>query len=77
MQSASQLVEKPLFGEKAFRFAGGVRGGGRPLVLNRMPANACRRRLRRTAAAFWTAKQTKKRGIVQAVEKVRRAFSTA
>ena len=29
MQSASQLVEKPLFGEKAFSFAGGVRGGKR------------------------------------------------
>ncbi len=33
--------------------------------------------MHREAAAFWAAKQTKKRGIVQAVEKVRRTFSTA
>ena len=39
---AAQLVEKPLFGGKAFRFAGGVRGGGSPLVLNRMPAKGLR-----------------------------------
>ena len=31
-----------LFGEKAFRFAGGVRGGGSPLVLDRMPAKSLR-----------------------------------
>ena len=37
-----QLVEKPLFREKVFRFAGGVRGGGRPLVLNRMSAKSLR-----------------------------------
>ena len=33
--------------------------------------------LRREVAAFWAAKQTKKRGIVEAVEKVRWTFSTA
>ena len=42
-QGGLQLVKKPLFGEKAFRFAGGVRGGGSPLVLNRMPAKSLRR----------------------------------
>ena len=42
MQSASQLVEKPLFGEKAFRFAGGVRGGRET---PRVESNACKRLL--------------------------------
>ena len=42
MPERPQPVEKSLFGEKAFSFAGGARGGGSPLVLNRMPAKSLR-----------------------------------
>ena len=37
-----QLVENPLFEGKKFFFAGGVRGGGSPFVLNRMSAKSLR-----------------------------------
>ena len=38
-----QLVEKPLLEAETICFAGGVRGGGSPLVLNQMPAKSLRR----------------------------------
>ena len=41
--AVSQLVENPLLEAEAIRFAGGVRGGGSPLVLNQMPAKSLRR----------------------------------
>ncbi|MDY3282706.1 hypothetical protein, partial [Dysosmobacter sp.] len=76
--------EAPPVAEKANRFRGcGTISGpggagdriaatvpGSPLVWNRMPAKSLRsKRLRRIAAAFWPARQAKKRGIVQAVKK--------
>ena len=71
-QREPQLIEKLLFGEKAFRFtAGGVRGGGSPLVLNRMAAKSLRQQpVAPRSGSFLDCEADKKRGIVKAVEKV-------
>ena len=78
LSSGPQLVEKPCLKEKSPFLQGEYEGAGAPSCWIECLQKACvSRRLRRAAAAFRPAARAEKRGIVKAVEKVHRTFSTA